>query len=122
MPRHASFSKSLVLNRFLLSHFGVNGFEPLSEFLKSSANEGRDENNVSNFYHELKRRLFATSNLTEDQLLEYDQNIVSHTLRINEKRTDPIEWKYFHYLSLLFTEIYLDTFRYVFFRFIVFLF
>lgn len=110
MPRHASFSKSLVLNRFLLSQFGVNGFEPLSEFLKSSANEGRDENNVSNFYHELKRRLFATSNLTEDQLLEYDQNIVSHTLRINEKRIDPIEWKYFQYLSLLFTEIYLDKF------------
>lgn len=110
MPRHSSFSISLVLNRYLLSHFGVNGFEPLAEELSSSAFEGRDENNVSKFYHELKRRLFHSDKLSEDQLLQYDQNIVSHTLRINEKRNEDIEWKYFQYLSLLFTEIYLDKF------------
>lgn len=110
MPRHASFSNILVLNRYLLSHFGVNGFKALSEELKSSAFEGRDENNVSNFFHEIRRKLFLTDKLSEDQLLEYDQNIVSHTLRINEKRDEPIEWKYFQYLSLLFTEIYLDKF------------
>ena len=110
MARHASFSNILVLNRYLLSHFGVTGFKALSEELKSSAFEGRDENNVSNFFHEIHRKLFLTDKLSEDQLLEYDQNIVSHTLSINEKRDKTIEWKYFQYLSLLFTEIYLDKF------------
>lgn len=106
----STFSRSLVLNQFLLSHFGVKGFEALSKELKSSAFEGVDENNVSKFYHELRRRMLNSEKLSEDQLLEYDQNIISHTQRINEKRTEPIEWKYFQYLSLLFTEIYLDKF------------
>ena len=47
-------------------------------------------------------------------LLEYDQNIVTHTQRLNERRItrgeDPIVWKYFQYLTLLFTEIYLDRY------------
>jgi len=47
-------------------------------------------------------------------LLEYDQNIVKHTQRLNERRITrgeaPIVWKYFQYLTLLFTEIYLDRY------------
>ena len=43
-----------------------------------------------------------------------DQNIVTHTMRLNERRIargeDPIVWKYFQYLTLLFTEIYLDRY------------
>ena len=50
----------------------------------------------------------------ERLLLEYDQNIVRHTQRLNERRIargeEPIVWKYFQYLSLLFTEIYLDRY------------
>jgi hypothetical protein len=49
--------------------------------------------------------------LTPSVLLEYDQNIVKHTCNLNERRIahgeKPITWKYFQYLSLLFTEIYL---------------
>ena len=45
-------------------------------------------------------------------LLEYDQHIVRHTQRLNERRIthgeEPIVWKYFQYLALLFTEVYLD--------------
>lgn len=103
-------SKTLVLNRFILAQLGVHGFDALAENLKESHLEGRDENNVSKYYHELLMRQHETDNLKRDQLLEYDQNIVSHTLRINEKRKDPIEWKYFQYLGLLFTEIYLDRY------------
>ena len=103
-------SKSLVLNRFILAQLGVHGFDALAENLKESHLEGRDENNISKYYHELLLRQHETDDLKRDQLLEYDQNIVGHTLRINEKRKDPIEWKYFQYLGLLFTEIYLDRF------------
>ncbi|MBE7447234.1 MAG: DEAD/DEAH box helicase family protein [Planctomycetia bacterium] len=42
-------------------------------------------------------------------LLEYDQNIVSHTLRISRRR-EGFRWKYFQYMALLFTEIYLDKY------------
>jgi len=43
-------------------------------------------------------------------LLTYDQNIVRHTQAISARRSEPIRWKYFQYLGLLFTEIYLDRF------------
>ncbi len=103
-------SRNLILNRYFLSLFGVRGIKALSDHLSTSVLEGTDANNVSNFHHELVLRMYANAGLTKDQLLEYDQNIVSHTLSINEKRKQPIRWKYFQYLSLLFTEIYLDRY------------
>ncbi|WP_221191895.1 DEAD/DEAH box helicase family protein [Microbulbifer rhizosphaerae] len=52
--------------------------------------------------------------LTEEQLLDYDRHIKQITDRINLGRQTagetPLEWKYFQYLALLFTEIYLDYF------------
>ncbi len=39
---------------------------------------------------------------TKNDLLRYEQNIVSHTLAINENRSRPIVWKYYQWLSLLF--------------------
>ena len=43
-------------------------------------------------------------------MYDYDQNIVRHTREINERRTEKIQWKYYQYLALLFTEIYLDRY------------
>lgn len=52
--------------------------------------------------------------LTEEQLLDYDRHIKQLTDRINQSRLSAgeteLEWKYFQYLTLLFTEIYLDYF------------
>lgn len=103
-------SNSLVLNRYLLSLFGASSLEALSEHLKDPVLEGWDENNVSYFHKELVQRLFATSELTEEMLLAYDEHIFRHTKAISEKREARIRWKYFQYLSLLFTEIYLDKY------------
>lgn len=107
------FQYKLVLNQYLLSLFGVDKFERLAEFLRN-ANEGLDANNVHHFYHALTSQLHNFTYLSAEQLLEYDQNIVSHTLKLNEKRVthgdEPVEWKYFQYLSLLFTEVYLDRY------------
>ena len=103
-------NNSLVLNRYILSLFDATSLEALGEHLKDPANEGWDENNVSHFHKILVQRLYVNSELTEAMLLAYDENIYRHTKTISEKREDPIKWKYFQYLSLLFTEIYLDKY------------
>lgn len=103
-------SDVLVLNRYILHLFGLEKFEDLAERLKDSDLEGYDENNVSKIHNELRRVLPRKATLTRQELYEYDQNIVSHTLAISEHRGSTIQWKYFQYLSLLFTEVYLDRY------------
>lgn len=108
------FAHKLVLNQWLLSLFNVKRFEDLAEHLRNEALEGLDENNIHHFHHALTAQLFNLTQLPTELLLEYDQNIVRHTQRLNERRItrgeEPIVWKYFQYLTLLFTEIYLDRY------------
>ena len=108
------FAYKLVLNQWLLSLFNVKRFEDLAEHLRNEALEGLDENNVHHFHHALTAQLFNLTQLPTELLLEYDQNIVKHTQRLNERRItrgeEPVVWKYFQYLTLLFTEIYLDRY------------
>ena len=108
------FAHKLVLNQWLLSLFNVKRFEELAEHLRNEALEGLDENNIHRFHHALTAQLFNLTQLPTDLLLEYDQNIVRHTKRLNERRInrgeEPIVWKYFQYLTLLFSEIYLDRY------------
>jgi hypothetical protein len=106
----AKLSSSLVLYKYILHLFGVTDLEALSRDLKDASLEGYDENNISRIHHALVARLFANSNLPSTLLLQYDQNIFSHTRTISAKRSEPIKWKYFQYLALLFTEIYLDKY------------
>ena len=108
------FVRKLVLNQWLLSLFNVKRFEDLAEYLRNEKLEGLDENNVHHFHHALTAQLFNLTQLPTELLLEYDQNIVKHTQRLNDRRITrgepPIVWKYFQYLTLLFTEIYLDRY------------
>ena len=108
------FAHKLVLNQWLLSLFNVTRFEDLVQHLRSEALEGLDENNVHRFHHVLTDHFFNLTQLPGELLLEYDQNIVKHTQRLNERRItrgeEPIVWKYFQYLTLLFTELYLDRY------------
>lgn len=108
------FAYRLVLHQWLLSLFGVARLEDLAEHLRSESLEGLSENNIHHFHHSLTAHLFNLAKLPSELLLEYDQNIVRHTLRINDRRIllgdEPIVWKYFQYLSLLFTEVYLDRY------------
>ena len=109
-----SFSHKLALNQWLLSLFGVSRFEDLALHLRDERLEGLDENRIHRFHHALLDFFPALPNLPSAVLLEYDQNIVRHTASLNERRIahgeKPIQWKYFQYLSLLFTEIYLDRY------------
>jgi len=106
----AKLSSSLVLNKYILNLFGVTDLEALSLDLKDSSLEGYDENNVSHFHHALAARFYSNTNLPKELLLLYDENVYSHTQTISEKRNEPIKWKYFQYMALLFTEIYLDKY------------
>lgn len=101
---------SLLLNKFMLSLFGVSSFDELTSGMKDPPLERWDENNVSLFYQTIYNTFGQSMRLTKEQLLEYDGNIYHHTVHINRLRQDKIYWKYFQYLYLLFTEIYLDRY------------
>ncbi len=101
---------ALVLFKFVLSLLGCKDLEALSRELKDPALEGLNDEGESLLYHALVQHMHDTY-ISREQLYEYDQNIVRHTREINEKRGDEkIQWKYFQYLALLFTEIYLDRY------------
>jgi len=108
------FNQTLVLNRWVLGLFGVETFDDLAKHLKGDSLEGLDNNNVSRMHNALAAQFHSLAELPAPALLEYDNNIVSHTLRINARRVSkaqaPIVWKHFQYLTLLFTEIYLDRY------------
>ncbi len=110
------FARKLVLHQWLLGLFGVERFDQLAEHLRDELLEGLDENNVHRFHHALCLHLPAEQRpeLPDELLLEYDQAVVAVTQRLNERRITrgepPIVWKYFQYLALLFTEIYLDRY------------
>lgn len=103
------FDETLVLNQWMLSLFDVGSFEKLAEELRPLNREGLDENNVHRF-HEAMKVLWQFEEFPGDILLGYDQNIVKHTQRLSERRSEQLQWKYFQYLTLLFTEIYLDRY------------
>lgn len=115
----ANFHDKIVLNKYLLSLFGIdaigtkilskNGVEIFKE-LKFSAGEGYTEEGNTKFLEQLKSHLYLTEHVTETMIQQYDENIVRYTHEISDGRDELIIWKYFQYLSLLFTEIYLDKF------------
>jgi len=123
-PRSLAFRNKLVLNQWAISLFGVDPlrdhrigtrtvrpFHVLVDPLKDPRTEGLDESNVHRFFHNLvTHQLFPLGKLDRLQLLRYEENVVRHTQRINEKRHRPITWKYYQWLTLLFTEIYLDRY------------
>ena len=74
--------------------------------------EGIDEDGQTQFFHELIRGLFDPNKVPEADLRRYDLNVVAHWQAItalrNKLEGHELQMKYFQYLSLLFTELYLD--------------
>ena len=99
-----------MLHKYILSLLGCRDLAALSAELKDPALEGVDDDGVSRIYYALKGHLYGSYSISDKQLYDYDQNIVRHTREINERRTEKIQWKYYQYLALLFTEIYLDRY------------
>ena len=115
----ANFHDTLVLNKYILSLFGIdsigkkiigkNGYEVFND-LKHSIYEGYTDDGNTMYLQILLNHQYPTDNLTKDMLQQYDENIVRYTREISHRRPEMIKWKYFQYLSLLFTEIYLDKY------------
>jgi len=106
------FEHRLVLANWLLELFGVATFEDLAKHMRDPAFEGFNEDGVSRF-HQCMKLIFDRPELPNDLLLAYDENIVRHWKTITEKRNadgQNLCIKYFQYLCLLFTEIYLDRY------------
>src|SRR2546421_5229288 len=96
------FDQRLVLNQWMLSLFEVDSFDQLADTLRDPSLEGFDADNISLYHHRLATRLFERHELSAQQLLEYDQNIVRHWQAITEKRNligHLLYPKYFQYLS-----------------------
>ena len=98
----------LILFRFFCSLFGVENTETFQAALRDTS-EGYDaEDGRSNFLAVLAARTGVL--ISHDRLNVYDDNIKSHLSHINAGRSEPITLKYFQYLPLLFTEVYLDRY------------
>ena len=106
----AAFHNKIVLGKYLLSQFQVFGFESLAKDLQASHLEGYTEEGNTKYLAALLNRLFDNDKLSKEMLQEYDENIVRHTNEISHHRVERIKWKYFQYLSLVFTEIYLEKY------------
>ncbi len=110
----ARFEDKLVLSRWMLAQFGAETLEALGNTLSADHLIGFDEENSSKFVHELMTWMPESRRVVkDDQLRQYDDNIVRHWRRITERRNHSgniLYPLYFQYLSLLFTEHYLDRY------------
>jgi hypothetical protein len=108
----ASFHKQLVLNHWMMKFFQGGSLQALKLRLGEDRHEGIDEDGQTGFFHELQHTLFNVDLVSEHDLRRYDLNIVQHwnaiTVQSNKLEGTVLNMKYFQYLSLLFTEIYLD--------------
>lgn len=113
MPRQTNqlgrLQESLVLFKYMLHLFGCNDLKALSADLKDPALEGTNDEGESLLYHALVQHLYDL-HISKEELYGYDQNIIRYTKEINARRTEKIQWKYYQYLSLLFTEVFLDKY------------
>ena len=107
-----SFHQELVLNRWMLTFFNTEKLAGLKLRLGDDRHEGIDDDGQSKFFHELMRGLFNPNLIAEADLRRYDLNIVGYwqaiTVGRNKLEGHELQMKYFQYLSLLFSEIYLD--------------
>lgn len=113
--QEAKLERSLILVTYILSQFGIKNeeyqwLEIVANNIKESWNEWVTEENNSKYFDLLSSQLRHESLISKEDLLRYDENIVRRTSEISHKRYNSITWKYFQYLWLLFTEIYLEKF------------
>jgi hypothetical protein len=99
--------KYLILNKYLLSLFGVSDIRDLLNELKNKS-EGTDSDGRTYFVNAL--RSIEKLKIPSEALLRYDENVQSYVRKINYKR-EPVSLKYFQYMAVLFTEIFLDNLK-----------
>lgn len=99
----------LILNRYLCGLFGFENFKELHEYFRLGSYKDREgwvEDGHSYLFQALENLL--KSQVVPDKLADYDLRIKGYVEQLNRFRMPPIQLKYFQYLAVLFTEIYLD--------------
>ena len=96
----------------MLTFFNTEKLADLKLRLGDDRHEGIGEDGQSKFFHELMHGLFNPNLIAEADLRRYDLSIVRYWQAITAERNKleghVLQMKYFQYLSLLFSEIYLD--------------
>jgi len=108
-PKNINLNDCLVLNKYFLSLFGKTDFKSLAEEMKSADLEGYNEENTAYVHEFILRKYLKLGFLNKEKLKEYDENIFRYVQQIGEGRGG-LTLKYFQYLALLFTEMYLDRY------------
>jgi len=96
----------LVLCRYLHGLFGAESFDELKSILRL-VDEGPGGDGQSHFFG----RLATQSGLKIDQhrLARYDRRVMDFERRLVRNRPDFRAFRYFQYLALLYTEVFLDS-------------
>lgn len=106
------FNDRLILFRYMLNLFGKTSLDSLAGTLNHSDYEGLTESQNTRFWEYLDRQIFFNLDsvlLSRDELRRYDENICRYVKKIGYRRGG-LQLKYFQYIALLFTEIYLDRY------------
>ena len=108
--KQVSFDDQLVLFRYFLRELKIDSLGTLSEKLNNTEFEGTNESGNTYFCDYITRICkMRGAAISAEKLRLYDENICHHTHQISEKR-GVFHWKYFQYVALLFTEMYLDRY------------
>ena len=99
--------KHLVLNRYFLSLFGFDDFNKLANKLKDISEGYDNSTGKSHFFYILNGLIKKQEDLN---LEKYDKAIREYVETLKEERNSGFELKYFQYLAVLFSEIFLDEY------------
>lgn len=103
------FADQTVLFHWMLHQLEAESWDKLPLDALKKAEERPWLTSPTPFAQALKERLFPLRRLPNSLLDQLDARIFAVTERVNERRgNEPIRWKYFQYLALLFTELYLE--------------
>lgn len=96
----------LLLAQFIANKLGLHKVSDIKQF--SDVNEGFGEDGRSYMYYRLISKQGNT--IPEGKLRQYDDNIRKYFQKLKRSREEKISFKYYQYLALLFSEIYLDSY------------
>jgi len=96
----------LLLAKFIANKLGINKLSEIKDF--KDVPEEFDAEGRSHMFHAILIRPGNT--IPEDKFKQYDDNIRKHFENWKKRRKPNLTLKYFQYLSLLFTEIFLDNY------------
>jgi len=107
-PAIPTLQERLALNRYLCRDLGFDEFKAMRTRLRG-LQDGTREDGHSHFYLTLLGQ--PNRRLADDLLSEYDLRIRGYVERLNSGARSPrVRLKYFQWLAVLFTEVYLDRF------------